>query len=240
MIGRWHAKPLIFETVEGLLKEMRRFQIGSALVTHTRSWKNDPVEGNTVLVRELVEYSNLRPVIALTPLLDMEFGGIAALAEFVKHHHCAAIRLFPKDQGFTLYSFNQRKIFDFAKQMRLPVMIDFWQLDMRFDLLFQLLRQYPDVTIVLIEPYYRSFRVIYDLFEQCPNLYGDMSVFKGSGAIEDFVSRFGSQRLLFSTKMPFMEGSLNIGLLIYSNISCKDKENIAFRNAERLFGREDI
>lgn len=236
MIGKWHEKHLIFDTAEGLLRQMERFRISEALVCHTHSWQSDPVEGNITLAACIADYPRLRPVLVLTPLLDQEFGGTAALARLVREHRFAAIRLFPKDQHFTLLPFNVGKIFDFAQQMGLPVMVDSEQLDGQYGALYDLLRLFPKVPVILINPHYRTFRVLYDLFAQCPNLYGDMTTFKGFDAVEHFVSQFGSERLLFATNMPFVEGSLNVGRLLYSDISDMDRENLAFRNAQRLFG----
>lgn len=235
-VGRWRHH-LDFETLEALRAEMARLGITRALVSHTSAWLSHPSQGNEALVEELSDHTGLRPVIALTPLLDMEFGGGDAIEAFMQSNDVAAIRLYPKDHKFTLHPFNVAAVFELAGRLQLPIMVDSKQLAGRYELLYELTKAWPGQPLVLLQTPYRFARVMYPLFDKCPNLYSDMAVFMGYRAVKEFTSHFGAERLLFSTYMPFNEGAMNVGLLAYADISQADKEKIAYKNAERLFDK---
>ena len=54
--------------------------------------------------------------------------------------------------------------------------------------------------------------------------------------LHEITDRFGSRNLLFGSGLPTYEPSGALGLLYYSSVTQEDRENIAFRNWERLEG----
>jgi len=70
------------------------------------------------------------------------------------------------------------------------------------------------------------------------NVYVDTSGINSSrnAVVEYTVERVGSERILFGTDT-YAPG-FQRGRIDYALISDKDKENILFRNAQRLFGKK--
>lgn len=234
MIGEWGYKKLRFKTAAELNLEMERLKIEKAFVFDSRAWLYDPNKGNEMLIQSINGYSNLIPVYVLTSLIDQEFGGKDRISALLKENNVGAVRLFPLDHTYTLNSWNIDKLYSIADEASIPIMLDCREdggtLDNYFSMIYNIASTYVNTPIILLTIGYRNLRILYDLFEKCPNIFVDTSTFITYRGIEDVVKNFGSERILFGTRMPFIDGGVSVGRLIYAEIDQKDKENIAYRN----------
>lgn len=74
------------------------------------------------------------------------------------------------------------------------------------------------------------------LVEPRDNVWLDLcGALSRDGAVEMLVSALGPSRILFGTDLPFMNGALQLGTLIYSRLDAEAVEQIAYRNAEGLY-----
>jgi predicted TIM-barrel fold metal-dependent hydrolase len=89
-----------------------------------------------------------------------------------------------------------------------------------------LLKEHPAVNVILTCVSHRNNMVIYSYLENYPNFYVEFSAYANMLAYEDAVRRFGSERLLWGTDMPFRMPGSAITMLSYADISMEDKENI--------------
>ena len=238
MIGEWPFQSLRFKTADELSDEMARLGIERAFVFDSHAWLHVPAEGNGVLLEAVKTHLNLVPVFVLTPLVEQEFGGKQALREALEKNNVGAVRLYPSDQSFTLNCWNVERLFSVLDEECVPVLLECLPLggsiDSALPQLYELATAYPDTPIVLLNPGYRRLRILYPLFERCPNLYMDTSTFIPYRGIEDFVHHFGPGRLLYGSRMPFMEGGVSLGRLLYAKIEPAEREAIAWRNALSL------
>jgi predicted TIM-barrel fold metal-dependent hydrolase len=238
MVGEWPYKNLRFKTADELTAEMCRLGIERAFVFDSRSWLHAPFEGNSYLLEATKVRPNLIPVLALTPLLDQEFGGKQCVLETIEKNGVGAIRLFPFDQSFTLNLWNVEKLFTLLNQSQIPIFIECLGLNGNIDSslpqLYDLATNFQNTPIVLLNPGYRRLRILYELFERCSNIYVDTCTLISYHGIEDVVKHFGSNKLLYGSRMPFMEASASLGRLIYAELEPADRENIAWRNALSL------
>jgi len=235
MIGKWHEKHLMYHDCEGLLIKMRQYSIIKALIFHSLQWRNDPVTGNQILVDQLQTYDMLYPVAVLTPLIDREFDGRKNLLDFLRERKFRAIRLFPLEHHYTLSLFNIEGLMDVAAEFNKPVMLDAGQVMDDLETFYQLLKAYPEVKFIFMNPPHTHPRVLYSIMEKCENLFIEISGMNGFRALEETVSLIGPKRLLCGTKMPIIPPGPSLGRLIYASISEKDKEDIAYNNAVSLF-----
>ena len=238
MIGEWGFGNLHFKSAGELSEEMGRLGIGRALVFDSRSWLYDPKYGNDILVEETRGYDRLIPVMAVTSLVEHEFGGEDHVYNYIMENQIGAVRLFPNDHGYTLHSWNTGRLFSLLNEIHMPVFLECRPVDGAIDCLYgqicEIASQYRDTPIVLLSAGYRSLRILYELFDKCPNIYIDTSTFITYRGIEDVVKHFGAGRILFGTRMPFMEGGVSVGRLIYADIALEEKEHIASVNIQRL------
>lgn len=238
MIGEWAFKDLYIKTTAELTHEMERLNIGKAMVYSSDSWLYSPIDGNLKIVREVANYPSLIPVIVLTPLIRQEFGGIQRVFDFMENNNVGAIRLFPFDQNFTLHLWNVNELFDALNTKKVPVFIEcqglLGSIESHFQEIYELGVAFPDTPIVLLNTGYRLLRILYELVRQCNNIYIDTSTFITFKGIEEMVMNFGSERILFGSRMPFMEAGVSIGRILYSDIEDMHKENIFYKNVLRI------
>jgi len=203
------------------------------------SWLYDLKSGNEAVVDETKDFKGtLIPVISLSPLIDHEFGGRDNIIDFIKKNGVGAVRLFPNDHNYTLHLWNCDRLFSLLDELRIPVLIECrpieGSIDGYFDKIVGIARTYNHTPIILLTTGYRSLRIIYEMLDKCRNIYIDTSTFLTYRGIEDVTKLFGSERIMFGTRMPFIEGGVSVGRVIYADISEEDKEKIAFRNILRL------
>lgn len=244
MVGEWGFKSLYFKAVDRLLCEMDRLGIENALVFNSRSWLYAPVSGNDTIVQQVRDNKRLMPVMVLTPLIDQEFGGREALTGYMRENNIAAARLFPVDQNFTLNLWNIENMFSLLDDLRMPVMIEsreiLGSIDQYFHQIYEIASIFKNTPIILLNVGYRTPRILYQMMEKCPNVYVDTSTLIAFRAIEDAVRYFGSERILFGTRMPLLDGGVSVGRVLYSDITTQDKENIAFRNISNLLSKHKL
>jgi uncharacterized protein len=238
MIGEWCFKDLKFKSPDGLIGEMDRLGINKALVYHSLSWMCDPKTGNDEVIVNISHYDRLIPVMVLNSMIDYEFGGRVQVTDYIRKNKIKAVRLFPFDNNYTLNMWNVEKLFSLLNELRIPVLIEYksmhGSLEPYYSQLYELCRAFEDIPFIILNPGYRSLRIFYELFERCANFHIDSSsliVFRG---IEDIVKHFGSKRILYGSRMPFMEGGVSLGRLIYADIDEADRVNIAGRNITAL------
>lgn len=234
MIGEWGFKDLRFKTSDGLLSEMDRLGIGKALVYHSTAWMYDPKTGNNEIINSVSGNDRLLPAMVLTSTIDQEFGGRLQVLDFIRKNKIKAVRLFPFDSNYTMNLWNIDKLFTLLDELRMPVLIEckgmYGSIEPHFQQIYELCRAYSAVPLVLVNPGYRNTRIIYELLDKCPNIHIDTSTLIPYRGIEDIVRHFGSGRLLYGSRMPFMEGGVSMGRLIYADIEEDDRANIASRN----------
>lgn len=238
MIGEWGFGNLYFKTAEQLIDKMDMLGIDKALVFDSKSWLCDIETGNKAIVQSVKHYDRLLPVITLTPLIEQEFGSKGKLLDFMKKNNIKAVRLFPFDQNYTLYLWNVKKLFQMLNEIKIPVLIECREMrgtiNPWFNQIYEIAKEFPNVPIILLTIGYRSLRILYELFEECMNIFIDTSTFITYHGLEEVVKLYGSERILFGTRMPFIEGGVSVGRIIYADISQEDKDNIAQRNIIRL------
>jgi predicted TIM-barrel fold metal-dependent hydrolase len=156
--------------------------------------------------------------------------------ERLKKLRPSAVRAFPEEQKFRFDTFYAEDILQVCQQLHLPVI-----LTQTYDQLFltglpQVCEQYPEVPIILPRFGMNKCHCAFPILKKLHNVYLDMSTMADVAVIEEITERFGSTNLLFGSGLPTYEPSGALGLLYYAGISQKDRENIAFRNFERLEG----
>lgn len=236
VIGPWTYGNLFIKDTGSLIREMDRLGIKFSFVFDSRSWLNEIVSGNRMIVEEAGKHSDrLIPVIVLTPLIEKEFHD---LRDFMKANPIGAVKLFPMQHNYTLNIWNVEKLFSMLEELQIPVLIDAWGFEETagpyFQQVFELANHYKALDIIMLKTGYGSLRIIYEMFDRCANIHMDISTFNTFHGIKDIVRYFGSGRILFGSAMPFIEGGVAAGRLIYADISEKDKQAIAYGNALAL------
>ena len=232
-------RPLRYTDLPGMLAWLDDNEISEAVTFHSDACR-DPETGNARMLQLCAASGGrLKPCLVVDPSLpSLGIPGEGSVTERLRAARPAALRTFHDDQKYPFTSFFAGHILDAAKELRLPVIISppYKPLRSFFPALASVCAEYPEVPFVLLRTGFNRSRVIFPILERLTNVYFDISTMLDCGQIDEIVERFGSRNLLFGSGLPTYEPSGALGLLYYSAVSPEDRENIAFRNWERLEG----
>lgn len=132
-------------------------------------------------------------------------------------------------------------MFIFANEHKLPFLFHTWghaQFNGVPDML-EVAKRYPDITFFMGHSFSGDWEGAKRVADECPNAYFELTSLPGqTGVIERLVKDIGSKRIIFGTDMPWFDELQHIGGVLSADITDEDKENILYRNVERLLGKE--
>ncbi|MEF3310030.1 amidohydrolase family protein [Paenibacillus sp. GYB004] len=241
MIGNSVSQEYAINTEQQFLEALDYFRIDQAIAYHATARRMNPIIGNERLLALARTSDQIIPCFILSPHYKYDMGW-NALELLLQEQQIKFAKIFPKEQGFTLHGSHTRELFDIAARNNIHMLIDQSEIvdasGTELECFEALLRNYPTVTVILTSIRHRRKMVMYSYFEQYPNFYTEFSVYDNWLAYEEAVRLFGSHNLLWGSNMPINMPGAAITMLTYAQIDSNDKENIAFRNANRLIGGE--
>lgn len=224
---------------------MRKFGIKKCIAVSHTSVYSDPIKGNIELNKLSKESEEIIPCYVVSPIYKFHFGWNALLEE-LKYEDIKFVKIYPRTNGYNLNLRLVREMMEVFAALKVNVLIDHNQIVFGSSLEFledksfvDLCKSYPDCNFILTNVIERRKFIFYDYLEECQNLYIDISSLSNWNILEDLNERFGLQRVLFGSGMPYRMPGPSITLLSYSNISEKEKEMIAFGNTFGLMGETD-
>ena len=214
-----------------LQEEMEFCGIGRALVHHAAMHSfGSPLEGNTLLLREIAECPELYPTRAILPPQTGEQPEAGRLLAEMKQHGIRVLWAFPGDHHYLLNRETFGSLFDVLSERRVPVFVlaDLAQIA-------ELLRACPELTVVAASPgpvpLDRYFRPLVECYG---NFYIETSCYLVGDGIESFCERYGPERMLFGTGYPANTMGAAMLRLAHADIPEAAKKAIAAGNLERL------
>ncbi|PYC99879.1 amidohydrolase [Microbacterium esteraromaticum] len=147
-------------------------------------------------------------------------------------------------QGVALSDRRMHALIDLATERGLPCYVHLFSesgLEAPWSLL-DLAKAHPDATIVALDGFSGAtqIRYLFDIAERCPNVLFDTAIcFPLLRPLDEFVDRFGSERLLFGTDSYASPLVYNTPSVLHelqaSAMPQEDLENIMWRNFLRVF-----
>ena len=127
-------------------------------------------------------------------------------------------------------------VWKFASEKRVPVLAHVLEDDMGH--VERIGTEYPDLYLMIAHVNQRQFDACFKVVGSLPNVYTDI-VSSGLpyGLIEKLVSAVGSDKVLFGTDVPYLDPFSQWGKLAFTRLDDRAKENIYYRNAERIRSR---
>lgn len=143
-----------------------------------------------------------------------------------------ALRAFPETNRYFLCAATMKEQLDIISECKIPL---FLEPRHGFEGIYSVLRDFPKLTVILCNiGCWPSARYVYPLLKNYENFYfetGDFGMLRG---YEQICERFGSKRMLFGTNFPTNNMACSMNMLMNAKISDEAKDDIAFRNMERL------
>lgn len=242
-LGHWPYRPV--RGVDALLHAMDELGIERAVVSSLSAVHYfNPQDGNDEVVRWVAPHRDrLIPFAVLKPGF---FGVLDDLHRCLDDYGMQGLVLHPNYHRFSLESTDLDRFMLALSEIRKPVCVQAGLEDVRrqFDrervedvpvpALSALLRRYPENPIVALGLKWGQPELLGEPLP--PNAYFDTSHYEGLNELEAAVSRWGAERLLFSTDFPLLSPRANVDKFRVAELDAAAKEAIARGNARRLLG----
>jgi hypothetical protein len=211
----------------GLLEEMDRFHIRSAVVSHWTAEEYDATTGNQAMQRDL--HPRLTPAWATLPD-EVSLASLEALSP-------AAVRLTP---GLTQHNFATAPwcagpLFEYLQENAVVTLIS--RSDFEWQPLALLAENFPRLPLVLLDIGYRADRHLFPLLRRFPMLHFDSATYLAHRQLETYVSQYGSDRLLYGSRLPLYTPASALGVLASARMPEADRRAIAGGNLRRLLAQ---
>lgn len=223
----------IAKTAGELVEEMDRVGIEKAVVWHRAQYEQDPTEGNRKLTEGIRGFEDrLIPSWVILPdITDSQYAPEIFFDE-MKKNGVKTLRAFPEQDRFILCDVTMGDQLRLLSELKIPLYLSPM---FGFEMVYKVLEEFPDLTVILSNiGWWPSARLIWPLLRRYPNFYFETGDFSQLHGIEEVCRKFGSERMLFGTNFPTNAMAGSTYTLMKANISDADRENIAYRNMERL------
>jgi predicted TIM-barrel fold metal-dependent hydrolase len=215
---------------EELVRLLDRAGIERAVVFHTMAVHGSPSLGNETVLRQVAGHERLVPGVVLLP----DETSAQALSVLVERGVRLA-SLYPASHGFSLDAWCSGDLLGTLEKHTLPVVIP--HTEAPWSAIERLCREHPALPVLIEggqEKLLYHNRTFYALMAQHDNLRLLLHALIGWRMVDDLVNRFGPERLVFASHLPFQDPHAAAGMLVWSEIPCDMKERIAHRNLEAL------
>ena len=220
--------PGSFYKTGDLLKKMEHNGITDALVYHTLAASYRPCDGNEILMKEIENIPNLHPAWVIMPHHTGEFPEPYVLYDSMKKNNVRAVRMFPSAQGYSMSEWNAGGLLSMLEECGVPLLIH--QSDISWDTINTMLTNHPKLKFILSLVIFTCGRNIYPLLNKHKNLFIETIGFKIYEGIEDVCKKFGAERLIFGSGTPLYSGGGAVGMIMYADITEREKRMIASGN----------
>jgi hypothetical protein len=243
-VGRWTIRPPAGALeVDELRAVLRSAGVAGGLVHHGLGRDYDPAAGNDALLAELAAAASGGaqrggPAVELVPcatLLPSETEELPPPEEHLPaliRQGVRGARLYPRSHNFSLEEWCAGRLLTALERHRLPVAVDL--AESSWSAIHDLCAAHPALPVVVTRVGYRNERFLYPLLRQHPRLHVEVSLFQGHRAIEEVVDRFGPQRLLFGTGLPFFDVGGPILSVVRADVGPHARRAIAGGNLQAL------
>jgi hypothetical protein len=222
-------------SVRDLHTEMVRAGVSGGLVWRLEQHVHgSPNFINRSLSEDLADQERLHGIWTILPACTGEIDPPRKLIRKMKKNRIAGWRLCPENFRFMAKPFVLKDWFEAAVEYRIPVFINTLH-GTSLEQTADLLTAFPGCTVVLTyKDTTPNDRLLRPFIESFPNLYLDTTYWFQDGCIEDFVRKYGAERLLYGSGFPYSYFGANMMMIIHAEITGNDKELIAGGNLRRI------
>jgi hypothetical protein len=233
-------------SIERHMTYMDRLHISHCLNIHSRGLLTDEPEAGMEESVLAYERSGGRILSFYTYNPNHPERSIRLMEQYPQREIFKAVKLHPSVHGVSADDPRYEAAWSYASSRKLPIMSHTWtpssynpSQKLSYPPLFEkYIAKYPDVRFICGHAGGRHdgmMRTI-ELARRYGNVYmdtaGDVYL---NRYIEYLAVRVGSERILFGSDGFWIDARTQLGMIFNANITLKEKENILFRNARRLF-----
>lgn len=229
-LGRRHDKRVSSDTTEGALEVMDKAGVGRALVYHQHAVNFDGHEGNQILLDMIQGEPRLVPQFACNPTFD----NLHTFAEEVAEMNVRSVRMNPTPHRYSFRDWVVGPWLEWLTSEGIPLSLD--AMDFEPTDLYDTLKKFPDVTILLNEIHYSHVSWTLPLLKNLPNVHIEISRLLIPDGIERAINSAGSDRVLFGSRFPASQMAPQLYNLYRCGLSESALKSICADNLVRLLG----
>ena len=128
---------------------------------------------------------------------------------------------------------------EYADAHHLPILLHTWGGSV-YDgpkLVDAIAEKYPQAILLMGHAGFGDWHGAAQVAARHPHVYLELTAaYAVRGAVELLVQKAGSEKIVFGDDHPWFSPYYGIGCVLFADITDTDRENILFRNAERIFG----
>lgn len=219
-----------------LLAEMDWCGIDRALPYHAGMRFDSPLSWNAQIIADMEGHARLQPSWALLPDQTGEFPPADTLLAMMSEHDVQVLRAFPDESRYRLDRRTFSRLLSLLTACRVPLFVK-----QNLLAIGELLSEFPDLLVVAMNVGPHSLeRYLRPLLDEFPALHIESSHYMVEGLIEEFVQRYGPERLLFGSGYPDICSGAALMRLQGAEISETDRVAIAGGNLMRLLSEVRI
>ncbi len=229
--GKSGRPPLRYaQDTPALLQEMDWCGIDRALVYHAGMRFDAPPVWNTQISEDVRTSPRLAATWAILPAQTGEFPAPDALFPAMQAQGVRALRAFPDEQRYRLDRCTFGALFAALAARHIPLFVKENIVEIG-----HLLAECPELIVVAMNVGPHSLeRYLRPLLDAYPTLHVETSHYMTAGLIEEFVARYGPERLLFGSGFPDVCSGAALLCLAQADIPDKARSAIAGENLDRL------
>lgn len=232
--------------VDTLLSELDLLSIDEALVVHSYAQELDYRVGNDLVADAIGRAPRrLRPMATLfpTPTGRRSTNRTVDYLEELLTSGVRAVRLHPNPthhimdpavyaRQYPLVTEVAGPLLEAMQAYRVPMFVELAQVT--WPEIYTVCREFPRLPVVLLNVSYTHKRSLFGGFDTYQNLFAECSGFHAYRGVEEICDLFGSERLLFGTRLPTYNAVAAIGMVMYADIDPPSRSAIAGGNLRRL------
>ena len=219
---------------EHLLEDLELTAIAGALVVYEQSLLYDPMFANRVLIDEIEDNRDvLYPCWVAMPPCCGEFPEPGELVKMMADHDVRAVRIAPDGFNIPVREHLWTELRDALAQQGTLVQVTpsgFGGDTNGWRDLWSFLDIFRDLPVLLMDYSWADWKSVIYLMDAHPNLHVEFSCSQGNRQIEYFAGRYGAERGLFGTNLPYKSAGAARTFLDWTFLPDDQAERIASKN----------
>jgi hypothetical protein len=236
----WLGRPMIPGfcarwDLEALLGYMQRYGLRGGVVAHNAAMIEDPYSCNDDVLTWIGDHDQLWGALVATTELPLGFDCWGDYLDESIERGARMVRLFPKTHRFSLERWCCGPLLDSVHERRMPLVL--WHIEAGWDAIRRLCETYPDLPVIIEgrpQKILYHTRFFYPLLERYGNIFLELHNLNVYLGIEDIVARFGAERLIFGSCMPFNDPNTSLMMVTAARVDEAARKQIARGNLTRL------
>ncbi len=225
-------------SLENLVYEHQRVGVDLSLIASSMAKTYSVFLGNEEVINYSLQNANVLPLATLYPGMEYDINNLEEYLENLVKSNVKGIKL----DLFKMFIFNRHflgNIFKFAGNYNLPIIIDWEDIEDK-NKFFDVALEYPNTKLIIININWSFKKYIFEYMRQNNNIFIGTNSFIYNGMLEEICNLFSSKRILFSSGYPYYDIGAMKSMIEYANISENEKDDIAYKNAKKLFTISNI